>query len=149
MRGKYFRCRKRYFTAGSKFYLSRYCFFSRCQERKWTVFFEFLGYHQIPASYSVVFPSLSRNQMQICAQIIYKDKHVCRNIRLAGNLNVFCSGLLRPSNFFALGQEDILLHQYFYMQHICNISYSFFYSLWGTLLKKKLTYKFYFFFGWV
>ena len=28
----YFRCRKRYLTAGSKFYLSRYCFFSRCKK---------------------------------------------------------------------------------------------------------------------
>ena len=45
--------------------------------------------------------------MQICPQIICKDKHVCRNIRLAGNLNVFSSGLLRPSNVFARGQEDI------------------------------------------
>ena len=44
-----------------------------------------------------MFPSLSRKQMQICPQIIYKDKHVCRKIRLAGNLNVF----------FARGQEDI------------------------------------------
>ena len=54
-----------------------------------------------------MFPSLSRKQMQICPQIIYKDKHVCRNIRLAGNLNVFSSGLLRPSNVFARRQEDI------------------------------------------
>ena len=54
-----------------------------------------------------MFPSLSRKQMQICPQIIYKDKHVYRNIRLAGNLNVFSSGLLRPSNVFARGQEDI------------------------------------------
>ena len=54
-----------------------------------------------------MFPSLSRKQMQICPQIICKDKHVCRNIRLAGNLNVFSSGLLRPSNVFARGQEDI------------------------------------------
>ena len=45
--------------------------------------------------------------MQIYPQIIYKDKYVCRNIRLAGNLNVFSSGLLRPSNVFARGQEDI------------------------------------------
>ena len=28
----YFRCRKRFLTAGSKFYLSRYCFFSRCKK---------------------------------------------------------------------------------------------------------------------
>lgn len=134
----YFRCRKRYLTAGSKFYLSQYCFFSRCKKEVDRL----LRVPWLASDSCFLFscvPYLSRKQMQICPQIIYKDKHVCRNIRLAGNLNVFSSGLLRPSNFFALGQEDILLHQYFYMQHICNISYSIFFSLWGAL--------FYFFFG--
>lgn len=28
----YFLCRKRYLTAGSKFYLSKYCFFCRCKK---------------------------------------------------------------------------------------------------------------------
>ena len=104
----YFRCRKRDLTAGSKFYLSRYCFFNRSKkEVDCLLWVPWLASDSCFLAYSVVFPSLPRKQMQICPQIIYKDKHVCRNIRLAGNLNVFSSGSLRPSNVFARGQEDI------------------------------------------
>ena len=133
--------------------------------------FEFLGQHQIPASYSVVFPSLSRKQMQICPQIIYKDKHVCRNRKskcfflwLTQTFKCFCTGSrrhlpceqwflqagrygretlsrsVRPGETTARRVEEILLHQCFQMQHICNISYSIFFSLWVVLS--------YFFFGW-
>ena len=59
---------------------------------------------------------------------------------LRGVKKTSLSRSVRPGETTARRVEDILLHEYFDMQHICNISYSIFCSLWGAL--------FYFFLGW-